>query len=144
MNHYYVVIDTNVLVSAVLKHNSIPGFIIDLAFSGPVIPVLNGEIEKEYREVLSRPKFHLTQDIVEDIVGEFQNRGLYLDAEKQDIELPDPKDVVFYEVMLEGSKTDDTFLVTGNGRHFPENPYIVSPRQLMEIILKDENLNQSI
>ena len=144
MNHYYVVIDTNVLVSAVLKHNSIPGFIINLAFSGPVIPVLNGEIEKEYREVLSRPKFHLTQDIVEDIVGEFQNRGLYLDAEKQDIELPDPKDVVFYEVMLEGSKTDDTFLVTGNGRHFPENPYIVSPRQLMEIILKDENLNQSI
>lgn len=57
--NYYVVIDTNVLVSALLKHNSIPGAVIDLAFDGPITPVLNAEIEKEYRDVLSRPKFHL-------------------------------------------------------------------------------------
>ena len=51
---YYTVIDTNVLVSAMLKHHSVPGSIIDLAFDGPIIPVLNDAIEKEYREVLSR------------------------------------------------------------------------------------------
>ena len=42
--NYYVVIDTNVLVSALLKHNSIPGAVIDLAFDGPITPVLNAEI----------------------------------------------------------------------------------------------------
>jgi len=55
---YFVVIDTNVLVSAVLKNNSIPGTIIELAFNGKIIPVLNKEIESEYRNVLLRPKFH--------------------------------------------------------------------------------------
>ena len=47
---YYAVIDTKVLVSAMLKHHSVPGGIIDLAFDGPIIPVLNDAIEKEYRE----------------------------------------------------------------------------------------------
>ena len=41
---YYAVIDTNVLVSAMLKYDSIPGSIIDLAFSGQIIPILNDAI----------------------------------------------------------------------------------------------------
>ena len=45
---YYVVIDTNVLVSAVLKSHSVPGSIVELAFDGPIIPILNEAIEKEY------------------------------------------------------------------------------------------------
>ena len=65
---YYAVIDTNVLVSVALKHDSVPGTIIDLAFDGPITPVLNEEIECEYREVLSRPKFHLTKEIVDAII----------------------------------------------------------------------------
>ena len=72
---YYAVIDTNVLVSAMLKHHSVPGSIIDLAFDGPIIPVLNDAIEKEYREVLSRPKFHLPSDLIEDILSSFHLRG---------------------------------------------------------------------
>ena len=42
---YFVVIDTNVLVSSVLKHNSVPGTIIAFAFNGKIIPVSNKEIE---------------------------------------------------------------------------------------------------
>ena len=75
---YFVVIDTNVLVSAVLKYNSIPGTIIELAFDGKIVPVLNKEIESEYRNVLLRPKFHLTTDIVDDIINEFKQKGLYI------------------------------------------------------------------
>ena len=45
---YFVVIDTNVLVSAVLKHNSIHGTIIEFAFNGKIIPVLNKNIEMFY------------------------------------------------------------------------------------------------
>ena len=42
--NYYVVIDTNVLVSAMLRWNSAPGNIIELAFDGPIIPILNQEV----------------------------------------------------------------------------------------------------
>lgn len=75
---YFVVIDTNVLVSVVLKYNSIPGTIIEFAFNGKIVPVLNKEIESEYRTVLLRPKFHLTTDIVDDIINEFKQKGLYI------------------------------------------------------------------
>lgn len=55
---YYAVIDTNVIVSAMIKWNSIPGNILQYALVGYIIPVLNEKIVKEYRTVLMRPKFH--------------------------------------------------------------------------------------
>lgn len=134
---YYAVIDTNVLVSAMLKWDSVPGNIIELAFSGPVIPVLNEEIFNEYREVLLRPKFHLTEEIVNDVLEAINERGVFVDAQTLDIELPDPKDRVFYEVVMEERKDEDAYLVTGNIKHFPVKPFIVTPRQMLDIILSD-------
>ena len=135
---YFVVIDTNVLVSAVLKNNSIPGTIIELAFNGKIIPVLNKEIESEYRNVLLRPKFHLTTDIVNDIVNEFKQKGLYINETHIDIELPDPKDVVFYEVVMEQRSLTSAWLVTGNIKHFPNETFIVNPRQMLDTILNED------
>ena len=136
---YYVVIDTNVLVSAVLKSHSVPGSIVELAFDGPIIPILNEAIEKEYREVLSRPKFHLPEDLIEGIMSTFHKRAIYVDAEHLDVELPDPKDLVFYEVVMEERKEKEAYLVTGNIRHFPNRPFIVTPREMLDIILRDQD-----
>lgn len=136
---YYVVIDTNVLVSAVLKSYSVPGSIVELAFDGPIIPILNEAIEKEYREVLSRPKFHLPEDLIEGIMSTFHKRAIYVDAEHLDVELPDPKDLVFYEVVMEERKEEEAYLVTGNIRHFPNRPFIVTPREMLDIILRDQD-----
>ena len=136
---YYVVIDTNVLVSAVLKSHSVPGSIVELAFDGPIIPILNEVIEKEYREVLSRPKFHLPEDLIEGIMSTFHKRAIYVDAEHLDVELPDPKDLVFYEVVMEEQKEEEAYLVTGNIRHFPNRPFIVTPREMLDIILRDQD-----
>lgn len=69
---YYAVIDTNVLVSAMLKWDSVPGNIIEFVFNGMILPVLNDSIMKEYREVLARPKFHLTEDIIRDVLESIQ------------------------------------------------------------------------
>ena len=134
-----MVIDTNVLVSAVLKSHSVPGSIVELAFDGPIIPILNEAIEKEYREVLSRPKFHLPEDLIEGIMSTFHKRAIYVDAEHLDVELPDPKDLVFYEVVMEERKEEDAYLVTGNIRHFPNRPFIVTPREMLDIILRDQD-----
>lgn len=51
-------------------------------------------------------------------------------------ELPDPKDRVFYEVVMEERKHEDTYLVTGNIKHFPIKPYVVTPREMLDIILE--------
>ena len=136
---YYVVIDTNVLVSAVLKSHSVPGSIVELAFDGPIIPILNEAIEKEYREVLSRPKFHLPEDLIEGIMSTFHKRAIHVDADHLDVELPDPQDLVFYEVVMEERKEEDAYLVTGNIRHFPNRPFIVTPREMLDIILRDQD-----
>ena len=134
---YYAVIDTNVLVSAMLKWDSVPGNIMELAFSGPVIPVLNEEIFNEYREVLMRPKFRLTEEIVNDVLEAITEKGIFVDAQSLDNELPDPNDRVFYEVVMEERKDEDAYLVTGNIKHFPVKPFIVTPRQMLDIILSD-------
>lgn len=39
--NYYAVIDTNVVVSAFLKANSIPDTLLSLIFSGIIIPLVN-------------------------------------------------------------------------------------------------------
>ena len=49
---YYAILDTNVLVSAMLKADSIPGMIIAEAMYGDIIPVLNDDILTEYENVL--------------------------------------------------------------------------------------------
>ena len=135
---YYAVIDTNVLVSAMLKWNSIPGNVMELTFDGSIVPILNEQIVKEYREVLTRPKFHFTKEIIRDVLENIRSKGLYVDEEHLEIELPDPKDRVFYEVVMEKRKTEDAYLVTGNIRHFPTKPFIVTPREMIDIILSGD------
>ena len=137
MMKYYAVIDTNVLVSAMLKWQSVPGSIMEFSLEGIIVPVLNDEIVAEYRAVLSRPKFGLGEDIVSDIVTSIENVGLYVDAEEIILELPDPKDLVFYEVVMEKRKEDDAYLITGNIQHFPNKPFIVTPREMLDIIVGD-------
>ena len=46
--------------------------------------------------------------------------------------MPDEKDRPFYEVSL---SMDDSFLVTGNLKHFPVTPKVVTPSQMIEIII---------
>lgn len=134
---YYAVIDTNVLVSAMLRWNSVPGNIMELVFDGPITPVYNTAILKEYREVLSRPKFHFTKDIVDAVIENLENQGINVEAETLDINLPDPKDAVFYEVVLEKRKSEDAYLVTGNIKHFPIETFIVTPREMLDIVFSE-------
>lgn len=116
----YGVIDTNVLVSAMLKWNSVPGRVLKHVFVGNLIPVFNEKIFDEYREVLLRKKFHFPDEAVYTVLESLQEQGIYIDAEKLDVDLPDAKDVVFYEVVMEKRKKDSVYLIIGNIKHFPK------------------------
>ena len=57
------VIDTNVLVSALLNFRSNPGQVLLSVFNGETVPLVNDEILAEYREVLARKKFRFPPDL---------------------------------------------------------------------------------
>ena len=65
--------------------------------------------------------------------------GIILDSIESDISLPDPKDLVFYEVAL---SQEDSFLVTGNIKHFPKKPFIVTPTEMLAIINEMKETNK--
>ena len=139
MARKYVVIDTNVLVSALITRNENSPTVQILRFlaNGNIVPVYSDEIVKEYNEVLRRDKFKLPEIIIINLLKDIMDNGLKVTelTEVNEV-MPDPKDVVFYAVTL-SAQDKDAFLVTGNGQHFPEKPFVVTPLELVQI-LKDE------
>ena len=131
---YYAVIDTNVLVSAMLKPESVPGLIVAEALTGRIIPLLHDDIIEEYQDVLNRRKFRFDRRDVRLTIDSLAMRGIFLDAGLVTDFIPDPKDVVFYAVTMEKRQTDDAYLITGNTKHFPAKPFVVTPVEMLEII----------
>lgn len=131
---YYAVLDTNVIVSAMLKNSSVPGQVAAEALKGDIIPVLNDEIIAEYEDVLKRPKFRFDAKTVKVFLEELKKRAVYTGYGMIEDESPDPKDFVFYAVLMEKRNETDVCLVTGNMKHFPLRAYIVTPREMLDII----------
>lgn len=131
----YAVIDTNVLVSALYTHNpqSPTARVVDAVSIGQITPLYNEEILSEYTEVLQRPKFHFSLQRIQDLLRLLKIRGLSTSRIPYEGAMPDEKDRPFFEVSL---SEDGSFLVTGNLKHFPITPQVVSPAQMMEIVEK--------
>ena len=129
----HAVIDTNVLVSVLLAKSEGSSVIklIDAVLNGKIIPLFNNEIVAEYTEVLSRPKFNFDKEMRELLVERIVFLGEDADRTAYPESLPDEDDRVFYEVAL---GTDDAYLVTGNLKHFPKTPIVVTPAQMLDIL----------
>ena len=132
----YAVIDTNVLVSAFLKENSIPRLVINYMYAGKIIPIYNEEIISEYFVVLSRPKFCFPKEAVNIAVNAIQKIGLKMDGINVLDPMPDPKDIVFYAVTMSARQNFETYLITGNIKHFPMETFVVTPRQILDLLEK--------
>lgn len=130
----YAVIDTNVLVSALINWDSVPGTIIDHMLTGDIIPITNENIIKEYDDVLRRKKFRFNEQDIQKVLDGIRKRSIFLNPSEIEEILPDPKDVVFYAVTMEARKTVNAFLVTGNMKHFPVKPFIVTPREMLTVL----------
>ena len=108
--------------------------VVNHALYGAIKPLYSNDMMREYEEVLHRSKFHFSPERVEKLLSGIKSRGILLDAAKIDMEFIDQNDIVFYEVVMEKRKTDEAWLVTGNIRHFPNEPFIVTPREMLDII----------
>lgn len=140
----YAVIDTNVLVSALLSKYSDAAtvLLVDRMIRGELIPLFSADTISEYREVLSRKKFKFESTLIETLLSFISNFGLMLEPSESGENLPDMKDLPFYEVVIEKRKTNDAYLVTGKQKHFPIKPFIVTPKEMLTIMddyLKNSN-----
>lgn len=131
----YAVFDTNVIVSALLskKEDSATVLVIQKMLAGDIIPVYSNSISNEYREVLHRKKFHFDPGTVDYFISAVEKIGILVDPTPLDITLPDMKDLPFYEVVMD-TREEDAYLVTGNMKHFPSKPFVVTPRELLDIL----------
>ena len=129
----YAVIDTNVIVSALLTHNLgvATAKVLDSIAKGDITCVYNEDILMEYREVLHRPKFKFPERKIDSLLTFITQKGIHSDRVPFDGTMPDEKDRPFYEVSL---SVEDSFLVTGNLKHFPITPKVVTPSQIIAII----------
>ena len=129
----YAVIDTNIFVSALITHNpnSSTVLVAKNIFLHKITPLYNDEILTEYREVLYRTKFKLSDFEIQPIFDIIKKHGIDVSRTPYDGEMPDEDDRVFYEVTL---SKEDSFLVTGNLKHFPKTPRVVTAAQMMEIL----------
>lgn len=111
-----VVLDTNVLVSALLKPQGLEAQVLRFALSGHLTLCTSPAVLAEYAGVLSRPKFKLTPADVDRVMAEL-TRGSTTVLPKDRVTVsPDESDNRFLEC---AEAAGATYLITGNTRHFP-------------------------
>lgn len=129
----YAVIDTNVIISALITPNreSPTVKVLNHLFGKDITPLYDEDILAEYREVLSRKKLHIADETVEGIIDYFLREGIHAGRIHANIVMPDEDDRVFYELSL---SKEDSFLVTGNLKHYPVTPKVVSPGEFVRLM----------
>ena len=131
----YAVVDTNVLVSALLskKENAATVLIMNELFGGRIIPLYHREILEEYSEVLHRSRFHLQESTIQLVLNAVVQFGMEVFPQPTGEILIDMDDLIFYEVAME-KRDEDAYLVTGNQKHYPIRDFIVTPAEMMRIL----------
>ena len=134
---YYAVVDTNVLISALLSKNedSATVKVMGAVFDGSIIPLYHRDILAEYAEVLHRKKFHFDEKLIWTVLEAVRQFGVEVFPQPTGEILADMDDLIFYEVAME-KREDGAYLVTGNQKHYPVRSFIVTPAEMMEIIEK--------
>ena len=81
--------------------------------------------------MLHRAKFKLSEEQISTVIEHVKENGIDSSRFPYAGEMPDEDDRVFYEVCL---TKEDSFLVTGNLKHFPKEPQVITAAEMMEIL----------
>lgn len=124
------VLHTNVVVAGLLNAHGFPGRLLDAVLAGTLRITFDDRIEREYREVLTCPKFAIRATFREAILGELKSQDAIAVASGVVKALPDPDDLPFLETALQATHH---LLVTGNVKHYPPtargNVVVLSPAE---------------
>jgi len=123
-----VVLDTNVLVSALWTPAGNCSAIISMILTDRIVPCFDHWIIDEYRTVLSRPRLAFPQGQTEEFLQEITSRGLTVNiVSPSTFPMTDEADRKFYDT----ARVCEAFLIPGNTRHFPKNSLTMTPAQFL-------------
>jgi putative PIN family toxin of toxin-antitoxin system len=127
-----LVIDTNVLFSALLHPGRTPDLALEAALRHGAVLLIDARIEAEYRAVLARPKLaHVPAErrdaLLEAVLAAAESVQATADARA----LIDDDDRMFVEVARSGHADA---IVTGNLKHYPSDlgVEVIGPRALLD------------
>lgn len=129
-----IVIDTGVLISRIVRPNSVPAEAIRVARSIGVMLVSNDTLA-ELADVLTRPKFdrYFQADYVQSIVNAYAANAELIEVAITIAACSDPKDDKFLALALSGSAN---VIVTGDSDLLALDPFqhvrILTPRAFIE------------
>ena len=128
-----VVVDTNIIISALVKPFSDSSKILNMILSGKLKIAYDFRVLIEYEEVLKREKFNFEPKHIESIITQIKEEGITVDPSPLNEVLLDKDDLPFLEIAVSVSAD---FIITGNNKHFPKNFYknieILSPSEFLE------------
>jgi putative PIN family toxin of toxin-antitoxin system len=129
-----VVLDTNIIVSALLQPLGPPAQVFVLALDGAIQMCVSGAVYAEYEEVIRRARFQRSEDtIVRTLLG-IREKGVWVRSTETIHECSDPDDNIFLEC-AQAARAD--YLVTGNLRHFPgswQGTQVITARLLLDVL----------
>ena len=133
---YYVVIDTNVIVSALMERqeNSNTVKVLKLFFVGVIIPLYSEDVINEYKEVLSRAAFKISKSKIGKFINVLKANGVSIEPKEPDVTMRDVDDIVFYELVMDKTINSNKYLITGNIKDYIKNPIIVTPDEFIRIV----------
>ena len=128
----YAVVDTNVLLSALLskKSDTATVKIVKALMDGKFIPLWHESIIEEYDEVFHRQKFHLRESSIQKVLTAVKFYGKYTKPIDTSDVPSDDDDVIFWQIAV-AERHNDAFLVTGNIKHFPQREFVVTPATMV-------------
>ena len=121
-----VVLDTNIIVSALLSPHGKPAYVFNRFINGDFTLCADERIITEYYAVLSRPKFKFNPQLIERIISFIRTHALIVTPIMLPVPFEDESDKKFYEV----AKTCNATLITGNLKHFPVDPCVKSVNEI--------------
>ena len=134
-----VVLDTNIIVSALLQPAGPPARIFVLVLGGGLQLCVSARIYAEYEEVISRARLQRSQETIASTLQAIREKGLWVRPAQSVRVCADLDDDIFLEC-AQAAQAD--YRVTGNIKHFPTswaNTRIVTARWLLDSLLADKS-----
>jgi putative PIN family toxin of toxin-antitoxin system len=124
-----VVLDTNVIVSALLSPLGNPAKIYKMFLTEVLTLVYSEDILDEYRDVLLRPRLKIPADDINIVFSAINQYGECVEPTPSTEDMIDESDRIFYDT----SKSSGAYLITGNTKHYPQEAFILTPREFLEL-----------
>ena len=123
-----IVLDTNIIISAVKSPKGNPAKIINLIYDNNDLQLYYSDnIFAEYKKVLAYDRLKILSETQKEILEVVKEVGTLIKPDISDIELPDESDRVFYDT----AKAVTAYLITGYLKHYPKESLILTPARFI-------------